>query len=299
MANRVGVRKVVLVTGSSAGIGAALAREAARRGHDLALTARRSNRLEALAEEITRENPGAVARAFPADLDDPATPARLVAETLDVFGRLDVLVNNAGFGLPTLFADGDPEDLRRQLSVNLVAPILLTRAAIPALLESRGTVINIGSAISGLPNPALGVYGATKAGLAYWNDALRREVGHLGVRVCLVEPGPVRTEFFSALVRLGPGEGGYHAMLDAPADWMAADVAEVARRIVRLIDRPKRRLSVLKRIVWPWRATGTLFRIFPGLGDLGVATVLRHYEARVPRRKSSASEALDHATRGD
>src|SRR5689334_10171655 len=111
--------KVVLLTGASAGLGAAMARELARRGDHLALTARRADRLRQLADELTAD---AGARGcpiqvliLPAALDDPATPERLVAETVARFGRLDALINNAGFGLPTLFADADSVELRRQL----------------------------------------------------------------------------------------------------------------------------------------------------------------------------------------
>src|SRR5207248_4909192 len=114
---------------------------------------------------------------------------------------------NAGFGLPTLFADGDPAGLRRQLEVNFVAPLMLARAALPRLLERRGTIINVGSAITSVANSALGAYGATKAGLAYWNDALRRELRSTGVRVCLVEPGPIKTEFMDSLGSLVPPGG--------------------------------------------------------------------------------------------
>ena len=115
-----------------------------------------------------------------------------------------MLINNAGLGLPHLFAGSEPEQILRQLEVNLVAPMMLTRYALPYLIESRGVVINVGSSITSVANPALGAYGATKAGLAYWNDALRREVQYKGVNVCLVEPGPVKTEFFDAFTRLGP-----------------------------------------------------------------------------------------------
>jgi short-subunit dehydrogenase len=132
----------------------------------------------------------------------------------------------------------------------------------------------------------LGAYGATKAGLAYWNDALRREVGHKGVKVCLVEPGPVKTEFFKALTSLN-ADSGYHPMLDSPSTWMSARVDDVARRIVRLIDHPKRRLSVLRRVVWPFRLLGGLFRLSPVLGDLAVRSVLRHYEEKAPRTPAS------------
>jgi short-subunit dehydrogenase len=208
MSERTGGSKVVLITGASAGLGAHMAREAARRGHHLVLTARRGDRLEALADAIQSTIPECEVVTLAAALDDPTTPERLVSETLARFGRLDVLINNAGMGLPTFFADASPDDLRRQLEVNLVAPLLLTRHAIPALTERKGLIINVGSAITCVPNPALGAYGATKSGLAYWNDALRRELWDRGVRVCLVEPGPVKTEFFQALQGLADRPGG-------------------------------------------------------------------------------------------
>src|SRR4051794_14602672 len=171
--------RIVLVTGASSGIGAAVAREAARLGYRLALTARRADRLEALAREIRAG--GTEAEVIPADLADPAEPERIVAETVDRCGGLDVLINNAGLGIAALFAQADPEALDRQIRVNLAAPLLLARHALPHLIERRGTIINVGSAITSVANSALGAYGATKAGLAYWNDALRRELRHRGV----------------------------------------------------------------------------------------------------------------------
>ena len=115
------------------------------------------------------------------------------------FGGLDVLVNNAGLGLPTMFRTPSPTRSTAQLAVNLAAPLLLTRLCLPSLVERKGMIINIGSAITCVANSALGAYGATKAGLAYWNDALRRELARSGVKVCLVEPGPIKTEFMDAL----------------------------------------------------------------------------------------------------
>jgi short-subunit dehydrogenase len=271
--------RVVLVTGASAGIGAAIARALPRQGYTrLALTARRGDRLERLAEELRPQ--GAEVLTIAADLEDPAAPEQIVAATLGHFGALDVLINNAGFGLPTVFAEAPPADLRRQLEVNLVAPLLLARRALPALIERRGTILNIGSAIACVPNSALGAYGTTKAGLAYWNDALRRELSHKGVKVCLVEPGPVRTEFFAALTTLAPPGGEYNPLLDAPRPWMTAGVEQVAARIVRLIERPRRRLSVLRRFVWPFRLLGGVFRLCPPLGDLALSSMTQHFERR-------------------
>jgi hypothetical protein len=284
--------RIVLVTGASAGIGAAIARELARGGYSLVLTARRADRLERLSDELMTRH-GVEVAAMPADLDDPETPERLVTETIARFGGLDILVNNAGFGLPALFTDSDPAEIRRQLEVNFVAPLMLTRYALPQLLARRGTIINVGSAITSVPNSALGAYGATKAGLAYWNDALRRELRHKGVTVCLVEPGPVKTEFFSALEKLAPPGGNYNPLLDAPYPWMSAQVDDVARRIVRLIEFPKRRLSVRRRVVWPFRMLGVLFRAWPALGDLALSTLTRHFDqkgdlARLPRSLDDA-----------
>jgi short-subunit dehydrogenase len=289
MSERTGGSKVVLITGASAGLGAHMAREAARRGHHLVLTARRGDRLDALADEIRAAVPACEVLTIAAALDDPETPERVIAETLARFGRLDVLINNAGMGLPTLFADANPDDLRRQLEVNLVAPLLLARQAIPALAEQRGVIIHVGSAITCVPNPALGAYGATKAGLAYWNEAVRRELWDRGVRVCLVEPGPVKTEFFQALQGLADRPGGYHPMLDAPYPWMTARAEVVARRIVGLIERPRRRLSVLRRFVWPWRLLGYLLRLSPPLADRGVVSVARFFEKNGPRRPVEAA----------
>jgi uncharacterized protein len=155
---------------------------------------------------------------------------------------------------------------------------LLTRLCLPLLIERHGMIINIGSAITCVANSALGAYGATKAGLAYWNDALRRELYSKGVRVCLVEPGPIKTEFMEALSALVPAEKHVHPILDNTAPWMTADVADVARRVTRLLDNPRRRLSVLRRFVWLFRALGVIARVCPPLGDRVVRSMQREHQ---------------------
>jgi short-subunit dehydrogenase len=259
--------KIVLLTGASSGIGAALAREFARRGYHLALTARRADRLEELAGEC--RGLGAEVVVIPADLADTKAAGRLVEGVVAAFGGLDVLVNNAGYGLAALFADSQPADLVRQLDVNLVTPILLARLALPHLVERQGTILNVGSSMSAVAVPAYGVYGTTKAALAYWNDALRREVGRLCVTVCLVEPGPVETEFFDAVAGQRAAEPGPWDF--RPPAFISARPDDVARRIARLVDRPRRRVSVLRRVVWPLRIAGALFRAWPALGDLALS----------------------------
>ncbi len=261
--------RVVAVTGASSGLGAAVAREVVARGmaRALVLVARRADRLDALGEELKRSRPGLETWTIAVDLAEPDAPARVARETLERFGGVDVLINNAGLGLPTLFADAPPEDLERQLAVNLRAPMLLTRHLVDSLIARRGTVVNVGSAITCVANSALGGYGATKAGLAYWNDAIRRELAASGVSVCLVEPGPIATEFSDAFRKLSRDGAPPHPVVESTSPWMTADVADVARRVAGLIERPRRRLSVRRRLVWPFRAMGALARAFPALGD--------------------------------
>ena len=287
--------KTILITGASSGIGAGVARVliAQNQGHRLALTARRAASLEALAAEANAG--GCEALVIADDLADPAAPRRILDATLARFGRLDVLINNAGLGLAEPFARASADEMDRQVRVNFTAPIVLTRLAIDALTASKGTIINVGSSITCVANPIFGVYGATKAGMAYWNDALRRELRGRGVHVCLVEPGPVATGFFDAVASRSSGhesQGGPHssaelataeqfkkfAAIDPPPAWISAKVEDVATRIVRLIEHPRRRLSVLRRMVWPFRAIGLLIQAFPILGDLAIGRMMSRME---------------------
>jgi short-subunit dehydrogenase len=230
---------------------------------------------------LRKRSPRLEVLTIAADLSERGACERTALTAVDRFGGVDVLINNAGLGLPTLFADAKVEDVEQQVAVNFLAPLVLTRCLIPSLVARRGMVVNIGSAITCVANSALGAYGATKAGLAYWNDGLRRELSGLGVTVCLVEPGPIKTEFSDAArVRLAPGEKA-HTVMETPSAWMTAEVDDVARRVVGLIDHPRRRLSVLRRMVWPFRALGLLSRTFPAVGDWVVARVFHvsHAEA--------------------
>jgi short-subunit dehydrogenase len=262
-------RKVAIITGASAGIGQAIARELARqnRVNAVVLTARRLDRLQQLETELKAIDPQIEVLTIAEDLADLSAPERLIRQSIARFGRINVLINNAGLGLPTLFADSEPIQIEHQIAVNFTGPLLLARWAIPHLLETKGMVINIGSAITTVANSALGAYGATKAGLAYWNDALRRELSGTGVRICLVEPGPIRTEFMSAVESRVPAGGKHASIIDTAPSWMSADVTDVARRIVRLIDHPRRRLSMLKRGVWPLRMLGAFSQLCPPFGD--------------------------------
>lgn len=227
--------KVAIITGASSGIGYEVAKRAARKGYRVAVNARREDRLQELAGKI--EAAGGTVLVVQGDVGDMAVQRRLVEETVRKFGRIDVLVNNAGLPLPTSFADSPVEELSRQWSTNVTALVTLTRIALPYLQSAHGTIINIGSSISHFPVPGMGNYAPTKIAVAGLSKSLRRELEPMGVHLCLVEPGPIDTEF------------GAHSNLDAVYSKaggfsLSLPVAQAAIPIVRLFDHPRKRIIV-------------------------------------------------------
>lgn len=182
----------VLITGASAGLGAAFARGFAAKGCDLVLVARDKGRLEAVAADLARQF-GSVCEVLPADLLD-ADGLGAVAERLADRARpVDVLVNNAGFGLPAPFPYSPVEDEERMLDLLVKVPLRLTHAVLPGLRERRrGAVLNVSSVAGLLPT---GTYGAAKAWITAFSESLRVDMEPYGVRVLAVVPGFTRTEF--------------------------------------------------------------------------------------------------------
>lgn len=189
-------RKVAVVTGASSGIGRASAVALAREGYAVALAARRAGRLEEACLEIG--SAGGLARAFETDLERPGAPAQLVRDVVASFGRLDVLVNNAGWGYCAPLAEISEEAARRIFELNLVAPFLLMREALPHLRKTRGAIVNVASVAGLLPSPFYAAYAASKAALVSAAGSLRIEERDHGVRVVSICPGPVATEFARA-----------------------------------------------------------------------------------------------------
>jgi short-subunit dehydrogenase len=185
-----------LVTGASAGIGAAIARELAARGHGLVLVARRKSRLEALAAELTAEH-GIRTETIACDLSKPTQrgrlPKQIAAHGLDV----DILINNAGFATNGPFHDSDPERELEQVRVLVEAPVALTSAFLPAMVErGAGAILNVASTAGMQPLPYSAGYSAAKAYLLTFSEALHQEVRGRGVTVTALAPGPVETEFW-------------------------------------------------------------------------------------------------------
>jgi short-subunit dehydrogenase len=192
-------RRLCLVTGASAGIGAAFARLYARRGHDLALTGRRVERLEKLADEL-RELHDVEVIVVPADLAEPGAPDRILA-AIEARGRdVDVLVNNAGYGLPGVYAETTWSDQQAFLQVLLVSVCEMTHKVLPGMLSrGYGRVINVASLAGLVPGmPAHTLYGATKAFLVRFSQSLHLETLGTGVHVSALCPGYTWSEFHDA-----------------------------------------------------------------------------------------------------
>jgi uncharacterized protein len=189
------VQPVCLITGASAGIGEALAREFARHGHALVLTARREAPLEKLADEIAAAGhirPQVITSDLAAPEGVAALAGRLAARGLEPA----FLVNNAGFGLFGEAAEIAPDDQLRMIDLNIRALADLTLRFLDSVRRQRGGILNVGSTAGFLPGPGLAVYHASKAYVLSFTEALHQELKDEGVRVCALCPGPVDTGFF-------------------------------------------------------------------------------------------------------
>jgi len=207
--------RVTLITGASAGIGTELARVFAANGHRLALVARRADRLTALADEITAAG-GTAPVVIPCDLTQPDSGDRiaeaLAAADLDV----EYVVNNAGFGVFGRAVQRDRTDQLDIIAVNIRALTDLSLRFSDQLIRNRGGILNVGSIAGFLPGPGMAVYYASKAYVLSFTEALRAELASHGVRVTVVCPGPVPSEFQA---RAGFTPGFDSAVLNvSPAD---------------------------------------------------------------------------------
>jgi short-subunit dehydrogenase len=186
--------RVTLITGASAGIGTELARVFASHGHRLALVARRADRLEALAAEITAAG-GAAPVVIPCDLVQPDSGDR-IAEALAAAGlEVEYVVNNAGFGLFGRAVQRDRSDQLDMIAVNIRALTDLSLRFSDQMIRNRGGLLNVGSIAGFLPGPGMAVYYATKAYVLSFTEAMRAELAPHGVRVTVLCPGPVPSEF--------------------------------------------------------------------------------------------------------
>lgn len=253
----VGSVPAALVTGASSGIGRAFATLLASRNHDLVLVARTEPRLKELADELSATH-GVRAEVLVADLAEDDDLARVEARVARTEDHLDLLVNNAGFGSGGRFIDLPLAGEDGQIRLNVLALMRLTHAALPAMVErGRGGVINVSSIGSLQPTPGFATYGATKAFVTSFSEALHEELRGTGVRVMAVCPGLTRTEFHQ---RAQLGE------VAAPGfAWMSPE--DVAKSALAAYERG-RALSV------------------PGAANLAVACLTRLFPRVAVRRLS-------------
>ena len=223
----------IVVTGASSGIGRALALATARDGFRVLLVARRADRLETVAAEI-RANGGACA-TLAVDVTAAGAPQRIVDAAMQAFGRIDVVVNNAGAGALGHLLEIDDAAIDAQWQLHVAAPLRIARAALPQLRATHGQLVFVGSGLARVPIPNYGAYAAAKAAIRAVATQLRRELKSEGIAVTYVDPGLVATEFHRAM--------GTERTNDIPA----ADPAKVAQAILRGINR---RSAAVSGVLW-------------------------------------------------
>lgn len=240
--------KVWLVTGSSRGLGRDIAEAALAHGDRVVATARRPEQLDALVERY-----GDRVRAVALDVADPAAGRAAVQAAVDAFGRLDVLVNNAGYGHARPFEQTDEDDFRAQIETNFHGVVNMTRAALPLMRAQRsGHILQISSVGGRIGTPGLSAYQSAKWAVGGFTEVVAAEVAHLGIRLCSLEPGGMRTEWAaeanSTLGDLMPdyeaSVGAFRARLKDVQGNEASDPARVAQVVVALAyhDQPPRHL---------------------------------------------------------
>ena len=233
--------KIWFITGSSRGLGRSLTEAVLAKGDKVAATARNPEQLKDLTEKYPEQ-------IFPVQLDvnDKAQIVSAVENTIKHFGRIDVLVNNAGFGIIGAAEAFSEEQVRSQLETNLYAPIAITRVVLPYMRKQRsGRILQISSVGGRVGNAGLTMYQAAKFGLGGFSEALAKEVAPLGIYVTCVEPGGFRTDWAGASMTYAPQLEGYESTVGARQDYFKSgkfspmgDPDKAAKVMLELADNP-------------------------------------------------------------
>jgi len=215
-----------LITGASGGLGAALAKRFADRGANLILVARSADQLTQVADTLSRSGDARQVALYDHDLSTPGAGIELAARIAADGLTVDTLINNAGIGSHGDFATQNPDALTAEVQLDVVTVVELTRALLPHMLHSgRGALVNIASTGAYQPMPAMAVYGASKAFVLNFTEAVAYETRRSKLKVVAVSPGPMRTQFFDKLGTTRPGVG----------QWQSPD--QVADFTLRALDR--------------------------------------------------------------
>jgi short-subunit dehydrogenase len=249
--------KVVIITGASSGIGEAAAREFAANGSKVVLAARSADKLQKISEEISNE--GASAIFVPSDITVEADCRILVEKTIEKFGRIDILINNAGVSMRALFTDVDLNVLRRLMDVNFWGTVYCTKYALPYLIRSKGSLVGVSSVAGFHGLPGRTGYSASKFAMHGFLETIRIENLNNGLHVMIIAPGFTATEIRKhALLADGEEQG------DSPKKEDKLMQPEyVAKWILKGIRKKKRN----KLLTWDGRLTALFQRILPNTID--------------------------------
>ena len=239
--------KVALVTGASSGIGEAIAEELVQRGAHVALFARRENRLQELAHEMAgRESDSTL--IVPGDVSKPEDVQNLVNQTVQRWGKLDIVVANAGFGYRASIVDGDPQRWKQLLDTNVYGLLLTLKYGVANLLKHGSGDVVVTSSVAGrVVTPGGAVYSGSKFAVNAIAEALRQEVGQQGIRVTTLEPGAVETEF-AAVAGYPPGT------VEAIKELEPLQAKEIARVVIQVLEQP-RNVDIAELAVYPTKQT--------------------------------------------
>lgn len=236
---RSAVSTVWLITGSSRGLGRALAEAVLAAGHRLVATARRPEHLDDL---VARH--GDQVRAVALDVTDPAAARAAVRSAVDAFGRLDVLVNNAGYADVAAIEDITEDDFRAQVDANFYGVVNATRAALPVMRsQGSGRILQISSVGGRLGGPGLGAYQAAKWAVGGFSEVLAKEVAPFGIKVTIVEPGGIRTNWAGSSMSTPPISEPYRPVIEPVVERMRrangaqpGDPARAALALMRIAE---------------------------------------------------------------
>ncbi len=248
-------QKVILITGTSSGFGLLTASRLASSGHIVWATMRNLNKSSALETELKRRGAFATIRLI--DVTKPETITAVINELIQTHGRLDVVINNAGYGLGGFFEDLTEEEIRQQIDVNLFGTQHIIRLILPIMRQQRnGCIINMSSIAGQTASPCFGAYNASKWALEGFSESLYHELSQFGIHVVLVEPGSYRTKIFEENARYGKNFNNpfspYHELSQRLKDMvlkyiqnLKKDPEDVARLIERIINTPNPKLRYI------------------------------------------------------
>lgn len=241
-------RRIWFITGSSSGFGRALSETALERGDSVVATARKPERLADLVQQY-----GDRLLALPLDVTQAFQISTAVMRAMRAFGRIDVLVNNAGYGVFGAVEEVSPQAVRRQFETNVYGALEVTCAVLPHLRRQRsGYILNISSSGGLVGFPGAGIYCASKFALEGWSEALAQEVAPLGIHVTIVEPGAFRTAFNGALQTPNRTIEDYRETSGQMLQWLRqmqgqqpGDPRKAAAAMMQVVDHPKPPLRLM------------------------------------------------------